>query len=392
MAREDGIRITKRAVDALTVNNGDTVYWDRDLRGFGVRVHATGRKAYVVQTRGPSGRLKRVTIGRHGEMTADAARRAAAEVIDRIRRGEEPFPKPPAPELTMAQLAERYMTKHVEVNCKPGTVKTFRRAVDLHILPTLGGMKVAEVGRSHVADLHLRMRDKPRQANLTVDVLAKMFRLAEAWGVTPPRRNPCRSVRRYRTESRERFLSPEEYRRLGQVLAEEESRGRFLPSGIAAIRILVLTGCRKNEIVKLRWDDMDRTAGEFWIRDGKTGPRRVPLTPVVERVLRGIDRIEGNPWVFAGRKPGEHLKGLDEIWKRVRPLAGLEDVRVHDLRHSYASRALAVGESLPMIGRLLGHGKAKTTARYAHLERGTERASAAKVGGSIGADILKGAA
>ena len=390
MGREDGIRITKRTIDALSVDKGDAVFWDRDLRGFGVRVHASGRKAYVVQTRGPGGRLKRVTVGRHGKMTAEAARRAAAEVIDRVRRGEEPFPKPPAPEPTMAELAERYMEMHVAKNCKPGTFETFRRTVDLHILPALGGMKVSAVERSHVADLHLSLRDRPSQANRTVDVLAKMFRLAEAWGMTPPRRNPCRSVRRYRTEGRERFLSPEEYRRLGRVLAKAEADGRCLPSGIAAIRLLALTGCRRNEIVTLRWDDIDRTAGEIRIRDGKTGPRRVPLTPAVERVLSGIERAGGSPWVIAGQKSGGHFKGVDHVWLRLRPLAGLDDVRIHDLRHSYASRALAVGESLPMIGHLLGHGKVKTTARYAHLERDTERASAARVGGSIGADILNG--
>ena len=390
MAREDGIRITKRTVDALSVDSGDAVFWDRELRGFGVRVHASGRKAYVVQTRGPGGRLKRVTLGRHGEMTSDAARRKAAEAIDRIRQGLEPFPAPSALEPTMADLAGRYMEMHVRPNCKPRTVKTYRRVVDLDILPALGGMKVAEVGRRQVADLHLSMRDRPCQANMTVDVLAKMFRLAEAWGMTPPRRNPCRSVRRYRLARRERFLSPEEYRRLGRVLAEAEARGRGLPSGIAAIRLLALTGCRKNEIVRLRWDDIDRTAGVIRIRDGKTGPRQVPLTPSVERVLAGIERVEDSPWVIAGQRPGEHLKGLDDVWLRLRALAGLEDVRVHDLRHSYASRALATGESLPVIGRLLGHGKVKTTARYAHLARDTERVSAAKVGGSIGADILNG--
>ncbi len=157
---------------------------------------------------------------------------------------------------------------------------------------------------------------------------------------------------------------------------------------MAAIRLLLLTGCRKNEIVTLRWDDIDRTAGEIRIRDAKNGARRIPLTPAVEWVLAGIPRIDGNPWVIAGQKPGDHLKNLDQIWLRLRPRAGLKDVRIHDCRHSYASRALAIGEGLPMIGKLLGHRKVTTTARYAHLARDTEKASAVKVGRSIGADIL----
>ena len=390
MPGRNAIRISKRSVDALAVDFGDGVFWDRDLSGFGVRVYATGRKVYVVQMRGPAGRPKRVTLGAHGKIAPDEARKDAATVIDRIRRGDEPFPRPPAPEPTVADLAARYMTAHVEVNCRPGTIENFRGVVDHYIVPELGHLALSAVERSHVSDLHFKMRDKPIQANQTVGVLAKMFRLAEAWGMTPPRRNPCRSVRYYKKNQRERFLTPEEYRKLGRVLDEAEAKGGLLPSGIAAIRLLLLTGCRKNEIVTLRWDDIDRTAGEIRLRDSKTGARRIPLTPAVEWVLAGIPRIEGNPWVITGQKPGDHLKNLDQIWLRLRPRAGLDDVRIHDCRHSYASRALAVGEGLPMIGKLLGHRKVTTTARYAHLARDTEKASAVKVGRSIGADILGG--
>ncbi len=273
MARQNAIKISKRTVDALSVETGDAVFWDRELPGFGVRVYATERKVYVVQTRGPTGSLRRVLIGRDVKMTAEVARRTAAEVID---------------------LAKRYMKANVEVNCRPGTVEIFRRVLDLYILPELGAFPISAVERSHVSDLHFKIRDKPYQANQTVSVLAKMFKLAEAWGMTPPRRNPCRSVRRYKEHRRERLLSPEEYRRLDRVLDEAETSGKFLPSGIAAIRLLVFTGHRRNEIVTLRWDDIDRTAGEIRLRDSKTGARRIPLTPPVEWVLAGISRIEGN--------------------------------------------------------------------------------------------------
>ena len=390
MPARNAIRISKRSVDALTVERGDAVFWDRDLTGFGVRVYATGRKVYVVQMRGPGGGMKRATLGAHGEMAPDEARKDAAGVLDRIRRGEEPFPPAPEAEPTVADLAARYMKAHVEVNCQPGTVETFRRIVDRYIVPELGRLALSAVERSHVSDLHFGMRDKPSQANQTVGVLSKMFRLAEAWGMTPPRRNPCRSVRPYGKIRRERFLTPEEYRTLGRVLDEAGRQGGLLPSGVAAVRLLLLTGCRKNEIVTLRWDDIDRTAGEIRLRCTKTGTRRLPLTPAVEWVLAGIPRIEGNPWVIAGQKPGDHLKNLDQVWARLRARAGLKDVRIHDCRHSYASRALAIGEGLPMIGKLLGHRKVTTTARYAHLARDTEKASAVRVGGSIGADILGG--
>ena len=151
---------------------------------------------------------------------------------------------------------------------------------------------------------------------------------------------------------------------------------------------MLLTGCRRNEILTLRWDDVDHTARELRLRDGKTGWRSVPLTPAVEAVLAGIPRTKDNPWVIGGRKPGTRLANLDAIWMRLRRRAGLDDVRLHDCRHSYASRALALGEGLSMIGALLGHAKVATTARYAHLARDTEKASAARVGGSIAADVL----
>ncbi|MDD9992395.1 MAG: tyrosine-type recombinase/integrase [Rhodospirillales bacterium] len=388
MPAREPVKLTKRAVDALSVEFGDTVVWDRDLPGFGIRVYASGRKVWCVQTRGPAGGPKRFALGRYGDVTADEARRDATIAIDRIKQGLDPVPPKPAPEPTVADLAERYMEAHVKVNCRPKTVETFGRIVRLYIVPELGGLKLSEVDRAEVAALHHKLRDKPYQANATMDVIARMFRLAEAWGMTPPRRNPCRSIRRYKETRRDRFLTPEEYREIGRVLDEAEADKSVFPTAVPAIRLLLLTGCRKNEIVTLKWDDVDRTAGELRLTDGKTGWRSVPLTPAVEHVLDSIPRLKGNPWVIAGQNRGDHLKNLDAIWLRLRERADLKDVRLHDCRHSYASRALALGEGLSMIAALLGHRKVTTTARYAHLARDTEKASAAKVGGSIGSDIL----
>ena len=390
MPSASAIKLTTRSVDALVATGRDTMFWDADLSGFGVRVYRTGRKVYIVQARGPGG-TRRAVVGRHRDIEVRTARREAAAMIDRIKRGENPTPPEPTPEPTVAELAERYMKAHVEVNCRPTTVETLGRVVRLYVVPELGALPVSRMDRSHVAELHHKMRDKPYQANQTVDVIAKMFSLAEAWGLVAPRRNPCRSVRRYKEHRRDRFLAAEEYRRVGAVLDEAEADGSAMPSAIAAIRLLLLTGCRKMEIVTLRWDDIDRAAGELRLSDGKTGPRRVPLTPALEWVLDRTPRIDDNPYVFAGEKPGAHVTNLDGVWRRLRVRADVEDVRIHDLRHSYASRALALGEGLPMIGRLLGHRKVTTTARYAHLARDTEKASAAKVGASIGADLLDGA-
>ena len=352
-----------------------------------MRVHRTGRKTYVVQTRGPNG-LKRVTIGRHGDTAAEQARKEAAAIIDRIKRGMDPVPSAPVPELTVADLAERCLSAHAEVNCRPKTVELYRHAIYSYIVPELGSLAIGAVDRAQVTALHYKLHDKPYQANHVVNVLSKMLSPAEAWGLVPPGGSPCRSVRMYKKHKRERFLTEDEYRRLGRVLDKAEADGSVWPYSIHAIRLLVLTGCRRNEIATLRWDDVDRTARELRLRNSKTGARMIPLTPTVEDVLAGIARVPGNPWVIAGGKPGAHLSNVDEAWRRLRARAGLDDVRIHDLQHSFASRALALGESLPVIGKLLGHAQVETTARYAHLTRDSVRESAARIAASIGADLL----
>ena len=383
------LRISKRTVEALSVER-DTVFWDGDLKGFGVRVYPSGSKVYVVQSRGPAG-PKRIALGRHGVISADQARRRAAAVLARIKAGEDPRAgararRAPGP--TVAELAERYFREHVEVRCKPSTVRSTRQVVDRHLLPALGKLPVAALGRRRVGDLHAGLRATPAAANKAIDTLSRMLNRAEAWGLAPPGSNPCRFVARYRTRRRERFLTGAEFRRLGRVLAAMEGEGRLSAHAAAAIRLLMLTGCRCGEILDLRWEDVHPEAGELRLPDSKTGPRAVPLSPAAARVLAELPRVAGNPWMIVGRKPGGRLSQITYPWHRVRARAGLEDVRVHDLRHSFASRALALGESLAMIGRLLGHSKIQTTARYAHLAGDSVKLSAAKVAASIGADIL----
>ena len=380
--------ISKRTVDALPIGK-DTVFWDSELAGFGVRVHASGNKVYVVQTRGPGG-PKRVTVGRHGVISADQARQRAALVIARIKAGEEPVPAPRAAAdgPTVAELAERYLREHAAVRCKPGTEARYRLIVARHILPALGAMAVAAVGRSHVTELHHRLRDTPTMANMAIATLSQMIDQGGAWGMVPEGGNPCRFVVKYRERRCERFLTGEEFRRLGRVLDKMEAASRVPAHAAAGLRLLMLTGCRRNEILTLRWDDVHLEVRELRLRDAKTGPRAVLLSPAAAKVLAELPRVPATPWVIAGRRPGTRVTNIDKHWRRVRAHAGLDDVRLHDLRHSFASRALALGESLPMIGKLLGHSQIQTTARYAHLARDAVHDSAARVAASIGADIL----
>ena len=296
--------------------------------------------------------------------------------------------RPETGEPTLAEIAERYLSEHVAVRCKPSTAAQYRMAIEKHILPVLGDLPVSSVGLGHVADLQYKLGDRPAAANLAVSTLSRLIEQAADWGAVPDGNNPCRFARKRKVRRRERFLTDVEFRRLGRALNSLESERRISAHAAAAIRLLMLTGCRRNEILTLRWEDVHPEAGELRLRDSKTGPRAVALSPAAANVLAGLPRICGNPWVIPGGRPGMHLSGIFWQWRRVRARAGLGDVRLHDLRHSYASRALALGESLPTIARLLGHARIQTTARYAHLARDAVKEAAARVADGIGEDIF----
>ncbi len=266
----------------------------------------TGRKVYVVQSRGPGG-TKRVTLGRHGEMSADEARKRAAGVIDHIKRGEDPTPKPPEAEPTVSGLAERFMRVHVSVHCKPDTAKVYRSVLDNHILPVLGAMALGEVGRVEVSELRQRLCGTPAVANQAVRSLSLMYRLACDWGMVPEGMNPCRAIDKYPGRRREQFLTEAEFDRLGCALDESETRGGASAPAVAAFRLLMLTGCRKSEILTLRWEDVALDEAELRLADSKTGARLVSLSPPAVKLLAGLPRLPGNPWVIPGKKPGMHL-------------------------------------------------------------------------------------
>ena len=381
-------RISRRTVEALPVGR-DTVFWDSELSGFGVRVYPNGRKQYVVQTRARGQAAKRITLGSHGVVTPEEARRRAALAISRIKAGEDPVPEETrqAESPTVGRLARRWLEQHVEIHCKPKSISLYQLVVDRHILPAVGRVPALSLKPSKVAELHHSLRDTPVMANIVVRILSGIWRWAEERGDLPEGRNPCRGIVGFREKARERFLSDAEFRRLGEALHFVETEGRMSIYGIAAIRLLLLTGCRKNEVLTLKWADVDLDTGQLKLEETKTGTRTVVLSPEAAEVIAGIPRREGNPHVIVGQLPGEHLRNLYGAWHVIRRIAEIGDVRLHDLRHSFASRALALGESLPAIGRLLGHRRVETTARYAHLAQDTLRLSASRIADSIAADI-----
>ncbi|MDE0281281.1 MAG: tyrosine-type recombinase/integrase [Gammaproteobacteria bacterium] len=386
-------RISRRTVESLRVEK-DTVFWDSELAGFGVRAYPSGSRYYVVQARQRGQPAKRVTVGRHGVLTAEEARRRAGGIIARIKAGEDPSPEPEsardADSPTVREIAERWMGQHVETHCKPKTREMYRLVLEKHLLPALGRRPALSVTHAAVVELHHALRPTPTMANHSVRVLSRMWSAAEARGELPEGRNPCRGVTGYRENRRERFLGEAEFGRLGEALDDWENLSGVSAYAVAAVRLLLLTGCRKNEVLELEWDRVDLEASELKLEDTKTGARTVVLSPEAVAVLEGIPRVKGNPHVIPGQVAGERLKNLNAPWRVICERAQLEDLRIHDLRHSFASRALALGESLPAIGRLLGHRRVETTARYAHLGRNAVREAAVRISNSIAGDVLPG--
>ena len=377
-------KITKRAVDAIKPAERERVVWDDDVKGFGVRVHPSGRKVYIVKYR-HEGRAVKATIGPHGPITPAAARARAAEIVTLARTGRDLEGKTPRKDggTTVADLARRFLDEYAADHLKPSTAALNRKIVEKRILPRLGRRRVADIGRADAAALHHDMRSVPGHANRTLSVLSRMLTLAEVWEMRPEGVNPCRFVKKYPERRRERFLSDEEYRRLGAALRDAEREGFASLAAIAAIRLLMLTGCRSGEILSLEWENVDLDRGELRLPDSKTGARIVHLGDPAIAVLHGIQRKEDSPWVIPGLKRGAHLAFLHGPWRLILERAGIRNLRIHDLRHSFASGGLLVGEGLPMIGKLLGHNKVQTTARYAHLANDPVKSAANRISSRI---------
>ncbi len=431
-------KITKRLVEGLNVEARRELWvWDSELPGFGIRVKATGVKAYVIQYRNLHRQSRKITLGRHGVLFPEEARRLARQTLAAIERGEDPAMdrRTNRDALSVAELANRFDEEHISVRLKRSTANEYRRNLRRFILPAIGKLRVADVTRADIARFHHKLRGIPYQANRNLEVISKMFNLAELWGLRPDGSNPRRHISKYPEEKRERYLSPAELAALGEALSRCETETVEDPYAIAAIRLLIFTGCRLNEIMALKWGYVDFEAMCLRLPDTKTGARVVHLGAPAFEVLSKLKHQPGNPWVICGSNPGARRTDLQPPWRRFRKRAtvrlwarsgdrraveliarledqigwdptydeclaaakkadpelstGLVDVRIHDLRHSFASGAVALGESLPMIGKLLGHSQVQTTARYAHLAADPVKAAADRVSANI-ADLMNG--
>jgi len=381
----------KGTVDAAKPAAGEFFLWDDQLPGFYLRVYPTGRKVYGVQYRS-QGRTRRVSVGRHGPTTPDNAWRAARAILSRVDEGDDPATERDrerkAP--TVRALADLYLERHARPKKKASSIESDERLFRLVLLPALGHLKVPAVTREDVAAMHHQHRATPVQANRALALAHKLFQLAERWGIRADTTNPCRHIDRYPEKPRERFLSPAELASLGEALAQLEREGNVHRSAILAVRLLILSGCRRSEILNLRWDEVDFERGVLALKDSKTGGKEVPLGAAALKLLADNQREEGNPFVCWGERPGARLIGIDKAWRAIRARAGMSDLRLHDLRHSFASVGAAGGESLLIVGKLLGHRQPATTARYAHLAPDPARAAADRISGAIAATMTGG--
>lgn len=378
-------KITKRAVDAAAPSDKTVLLWDTETKGFGLKVTPKGRKVYVLQYRMPGTSTRRATIGVHGApWTPDAARARAIELLGDVSRGHDPAEakRQAKAELSISELCDLYLSEGVRTK-KASTAKQDRSRIDRHVRPVLGRKRVCELSRADIngfmSDIAGGKTAKDEKtgfrgraivkggksaANRSLATLSAVLAFAVDRGMRTE--NPVRGVKKFKEGKRERFLSNNEIARLGETLKTAELNG-VNPYAIAAIRLLMLTGCRKNEILALRWDEVDLDSGFLRLVDSKTGAKEVFLGAPARVLLSELPKQKGNPYVICGHKAGEHLVGLQKTWAGLRGCAALDGVRLHDLRHSFASVAARSGESLLVIGKVLGHASSATTSRYAHL-------------------------
>ena len=439
-------KLTKARVEALSTSPAnltksgkvqDAYLWDAEIPGFGVKVTEKGARTYLFQYRDKVKHTRRVTIGRHGRpWTVEKARSEAEQLFAQAtlaKRGQAEDPAEVRTERrtakTFADAVDLFLTEHVAVKKKPGTSAEYRRLLEKHVVPKLGKAALLDVGRADLARIHHGLRGTPYQANRVAAVLGSLF----GWAIRHGHyrgENPAHHIEKYREEKKERFLAPAELAMLGAILARHEGDN---PIGVAAIRMLILTGMRKMEVLTLRWEDIDIESGFINLPDSKTGAKSIPLSAPAATVIKAMGEVreQGNPYVFIGRGTGSHLIGLQKMWERwrdeatievwshddrvgaviarlgeklerrptvgeirdelerdkIEPPRGMDDVRLHDFRHSFASVGASGGDSLLIIGSILGHANQATTQRYAHLYDDPRKAAAERIAGQIEAGL-----
>jgi integrase len=387
-------RLTQAFVDTVATTGGDRIVFDSQVGGLGLRITPVGTKIFLVQAR-VGGRKRRITVGFAADITLAEARDEALQVRAAMRRGEDPVLERKARQgaavakgTTIAALAKTWMANFVRPKLKPRTAFDYEQLLAKHILPALGHLTVASVSYEDVERLHLAMGRTPRRANYTIATVRALLNFAIRRCLRPAASNPARGIKMYRENARERFLSEAEIGLAADAIEQAERGGKIGPFGAAGLRLALFTGARSGEIVAVKWEHIDWQRKLIRLPDSKTNePRTILLSDAAIEVLKTVPRI--GPYVVAGVVPEQPYKNLSRAWIVARAYAGLHDVRLHDLRHSYASLAAGRGVPLQMIGKLLGHKVVATTQRYAHLARDAAAAVNDELGAVMQAAIKK---
>ena len=351
--------LTNRSLDTIKVGK---VIWDEKLQGFGARKQsANGSISFILKTR-IGGRQTIITIGRYGVLTIQAARAEALRLLGMISSGQDPIEARDLQEFRVRDIANAWLERHVS-NLKPSSAKRYECLIRDYIGPKLGRIYADKLTPQMVVRFHDALGNKPRTANYCVSTISSMWGWANKRGLINLE-NPCLGIQRYDEVKRKRYLTAPEIKLLAEAFREEE---QISPFAVAAIKILIMTGARLGEILSAKWEWID---GDILkLPDSKTGAKDITLPSPVLDVLSLLPRLEGNPYIIVGKKSGQHMINLRKPWMRIVKRAGIEHVRLHDLRHSFASFAVSSGASLTLIGGQLGHRSIATTQRYAHLSR-----------------------
>ena len=388
------VHLTDAVIKRLPLpGKGNRVHYDDDVPGFGVRVTAGGFKSFVLNYVTRAGRERRCTLGSAENWQTTAARERARELKRDIDAGGDPLgdKEDERATPTVAELVSRFIAEHVERK-RPSTSRAYRQMLDLHIGPHFGPhLKVADVRFENIDALHRKLTKagSPYMANRCVAVLSKMFSLAVRWRMRDD--NPARGVEKNYESKRKRYLSADELTRLSAALAGYGDRQ------IANVfRLLLLTGARRGEVLAIEWGALDLGAG-VWTKAGSTTKQKtdhvVPLSAPARQLLAEMQEeyIRLHPkkplpqYVFPGSGERGHVVEVKKAWRRITKAAAITGLRIHDLRHSFASQLASGGASLPLIGALLGHSNPTTTDRYAHLFDDPLRAAVERVGAVIAA-------
>ena len=361
------MHITKRQIDSFVYagkNGSRDVRWDDRLPGFGVRIYPSGVKSFVLSYR-CQGRKRLMALGRYGVLTLDMARDKARQALVESVVGSDPLDQRAKRDHgeTVADLAKTYIERHAKVHKK--TWIADQRAINKYVLPAWATKKVQSLNRSDVARLHHDVgQTYPYTANRLLEVISKMCELARIWGfVDEDSINPARGIQRFKEKSRDRYITHEELPCLMQAIDQEPNvYARY------ALWMYLLTGLRKSELLSRQWSDIDWDRKELCISDTKNGsPHYLPLSSAAQQILAQLPKQQGNPYLFPGAIAGRQIVNLDKPWRRIRIAAGVEDVRLHDLRRTVGSWLAQSGNSLHLIGKVLNHKTSQTTAVYARF-------------------------